>query len=385
VPKPAQILSDLPQWVIWGGGFPLLCLNGWLALQILQYLQPFVSIFAVAALLAFILHYPVDLLQRWGMGRSLAVVLVFGMAIAALVSFAIIIFPVLVAEAGTIVQNAPGWMENLDQRLQAFQDGSIYGRIPVSISDAVNQITNAISVQLDGLGGRLVTLTLLTVDSLSKAALTLLLAFNFLMSAPQIVEWVFQRLPSDSGEYIRRSLQENFKRYFISRGVLAATETGLMTLAFLLLDLDFALLLGLVVGIASLISPLDTIAIFLVALIVAIQDPWLGVEVLAAELAIEQVIDRLISPRLVGQLIGLGSFQITLALLVGTKLGGTLGLIVAVPIAGFLQSIWDSIQSWKNQVVDAVKVESGEKNGDRTVSGSTASRKLGYPVQNESS
>ncbi|KAF3891309.1 AI-2E family transporter [Tolypothrix bouteillei VB521301] len=57
--------------------FPILILDTWLAIETLQYFQPLVAIVILAALLAFILNYPVQFLQQHGNRHSIAAVVVF--------------------------------------------------------------------------------------------------------------------------------------------------------------------------------------------------------------------------------------------------------------------------------------------------------------------
>ena len=49
---------------------PCTILNGWVLLQVVQYFQPLVSVFVAAMLLAFVLDYPIQFLQRQGVKRE---------------------------------------------------------------------------------------------------------------------------------------------------------------------------------------------------------------------------------------------------------------------------------------------------------------------------
>ncbi|NJL22154.1 MAG: AI-2E family transporter [Leptolyngbyaceae cyanobacterium SM1_3_5] len=61
-------------------------------------------------------------------------------------------------------------------------------------------------------------------------------------------------------------------------------------------------------------------------------------------LVIDQLIDQLITPRLLGRFTGLRPLWVLIALIVGTKIGGLLGLILAVPLSGFVKSLLDEWQ-----------------------------------------
>ncbi|MCZ0905221.1 AI-2E family transporter, partial [Microcoleus sp. HI-ES] len=76
---------------------------------------------------------------------------------------------------------------------------------------------------------------------------------------------------------------------------------------------------------------------------------WLGVTVLAVATVIEQIIESGVAPRLLGSFIGLNPVWILVALLVGVKVAGVAGLLVAVPMAGFIKNTVDILESSRNK------------------------------------
>ena len=118
-----------------------------------------------------------------------------------------------------------------------------------------------------------------------------------------------------------------------------------MTLAFLVLRVPFGLLFGLVVGVLSLIPFGAGLSISLVSILVAFNNFWLGVKVLIVSVAIEQSIESGVAPRLLGGFTGLNPVWVLISLLLGAKLGGVLGVLIAVPLASFIKSTADSLRS----------------------------------------
>ncbi len=64
-------------------------------------------------------------------------------------------------------------------------------------------------------------------------------------------------------------------------------------------------------------------------------------KVFAVAVVIDQLIDQAIAPRLLGRFTGLRPIWVLIALLVGTNVGGVLGLLIAVPVAGFIKDAAD--------------------------------------------
>lgn len=81
------------------------------------------------------------------------------------------------------------------------------------------------------------------------------------------------------------------------------------------------------------------------AVLLAFQDIWLSLKVVLVSLIVQQVKDRVIAPRLMGELIGLNPVWILIALLVGAQLGGILGVIVAIPLSSVVKSLYEIARS----------------------------------------
>jgi predicted PurR-regulated permease PerM len=104
-----------------------------------------------------------------------------------------------------------------------------------------------------------------------------------------------------------------------------------------LLQVPFALLFGLGVGFMALFPFGTGVSITAIGLLMALKNFWLGMKVLAVAAIIQQVIENGVAPRLLGGFTGLNPVWILVALLLGAQVAGILGLLLAVPLAGFLK------------------------------------------------
>jgi predicted PurR-regulated permease PerM len=345
------------QWLTIGLPFPLLVFNGWLLLKVFQYFQPFVTIFGLAAVLAFVLNYPVQFLQQRQMQRNYAVILVFLVTLVALVAFGITLIPILIEQLSESAKLLPSWIDAGTQELQTINDWVGNQNLPINLSHLVTQLTDRLPDELQSLSEELLSLALGTIDSVSEVILTVVLSFYLLLDGQRIWNGLFGRLPSRFGQILQKSLQQNFQNYFLGQVALAALVGFAMTLAFLALRVPFGLLFGLGVGIMTLIPFGDVLSFSLVGLLVAAHNFWLGVKTLAVALVIDQIIDQAIAPRLLGSFTGLSPVGVLAALALGTKVGGLLGLLTAVPLASCLKQILDNfLTATDNSSNSTVKV-----------------------------
>ena len=351
-------LNKLLQWLIVALLFPLVVLNGWLVFKVFQYFQPLVTIFVLAALLAFLMDFPVQFLQQRGVDRKYAILLIFLPTLVILVALSIILVPTVLEQFNEITKVLPDWIDSTRQKLQILDNWAMTRRLPVHLSEWVTQLANRLPNEFDHFADHILRIVLDTIDSLSEALLTVVLAFYLLIDGERIWDGLFQRLPSRFSLQVKQSLQQNFQNYFIGQIALATLVGFSMTSVFLVLKVRFGLLFGLVIGLVSVIPFGDVLSLGTIALLIASHDFWLGVKVLAVAVVVDQVIDQAIAPRLLGSFTGLRPVWVLISLAVGTYVGGLLGLVIAVPLAGFIKSL---IDGWPNTT------ESDSNNGVKLV------------------
>jgi predicted PurR-regulated permease PerM len=325
--------------------FPLIVLNGWVALQVLQYFQPLASILIAAAVLAFLLNYLVQALATRGANRGNAVVLVFLITFSILVAVGITLIPVVLEQLNEFAKRLPSWIESGNRQLQTFQLWADEQNLQVDISGVTSQLSGRFSGQLQNLTGKVLSFALDTVGSVVNLLLGLALTFYLLLRGDRIWAGIFQWFPPNIGNLVQSSLRQNILNYYIGQATLATLNGIAMTLAFFALEVPFGLLFGLGIGVMTLVPFGGATAVVVVTLLVTLENFWLGIKVLIATVIIDQIIGNVLAPRILGNLTGLNPAWILISLLVGAKIAGPLGLIVAVPVASSIKSTFDKLRS----------------------------------------
>ncbi|MHC5932810.1 AI-2E family transporter [Nostoc sp.] len=334
-------LNQLLRWLIFTLLFPLVFLNGWLAFLLVKNLQPVVTILVLATLLAFVLNYPVSILQQRGVKRGYAVALVFILALVIVVALGITLLPIVLEQFNEMVKVLPQWIDSSEEKLQILNDWFLRHKLNVNLSQLLTQITNKLPNELEFISDKLLSIIIDTIDSISESLITVVLTFYLLLDGPRIWEAIFKKLPGNVAQEISQSIQQNFQNYLIGQGSLALLMGFSVTLLFLAFQVQFGLLFGLGVGLLSLIPFGDVVSLIVITFIIATHDFWLAAKVFAVAVVIDQFIDQAIAPRLLGKFTGLRPIWVLIALLVGTNVAGVLGLVVAVPIAGFIKDVAD--------------------------------------------
>jgi predicted PurR-regulated permease PerM len=352
-----QSVKQFPRWLTLGLAFPIATLNGWLLLQVVQYFQPLVNIFAAAVLLAFVLNYPIQFFQERGVKRNLAIGGVLLLAVVILVGLGLTLVPLIIEQINELVNILPYWIDSGGQQLDAFQKWAATQQLPVNLSGLVTQILERVSNQLQSVTGKILSFAFDTIGVVVNVLLTVVLTIYMVLNGDRLWDGLYQWFPTHIGSKVRQILREDFHNYFIGQATLGAVLGLTITLAFVSLRVPLALLFGLGIGLFSLFPFGTGIGIAIVSLLVALQNFWLGVEVLGVAVAIDQVNSNFVAPRILGNLTGLNPVWVVISLLLGAKLGGVLGLLIAIPTASFIKDIADSWRSGELNEINNLDLE----------------------------
>jgi predicted PurR-regulated permease PerM len=340
-----ESLKKFPVWLRLALIFPLICLNFWLLILVISYLEPLSSILIAAALFAFLLDFPIRFLQNQGINRGWAIGIVFLFTLIILGILAFILVPLIVGQLSELVVNLPGWVKSGTEQLQNFQQSTLAQKYAPQFEEILTQITNKLSNALQSLSSQLLNFIISTISSLVSIILLLVLTVFLVIVGENIWRGIFSWFPSPWDVQLRTSIRKTFTTYFATQAILAGILSVLQTIVFLLLGAPYPSLFGLSIGVATLIPYASAVAIILVSILIALEDFTLGVKVLISAILVGQINDQIIAPRLMGGMTGLNPVWLIIALFIGGKLGGILGLLVAVPIASIIKSTTDAMRN----------------------------------------
>jgi len=156
-----------------------------------------------------------------------------------------------------------------------------------------------------------------------------------------LVDWLPSRIQKPFSETLRLS----FQNYLIGQIITATCMAVGLIAIFLFLKVPFGLLFGLTIGLLALVPFGGTVGIALVTLLIGLRDIGMAAQVLAVELIVQQIVENLIAPRVLGSVTGLNPFWVFISILAGARVGGLLGVVVAVPTAVVIKEALASVRS----------------------------------------
>lgn len=325
--------------------FPSIFLNVWLLWQVLQELQPLVSILIAAIVIAFLLDYPIRFLQDRGLCRQIASAIILLVALLLFVGTIVFVVPIVLKEANEFLLRLPEWVKSGQGQIQLLEDWAIQQKLPIDLSATVDKAIDRLTDLLRSTTNQVISITVSAINSIVNIFLTIVFAVFLVLRGEQLWNGILSWFPLQWREIIRESLPDNFERYIAGQVTIAGILAIGQTVALLILGVPLAELFGIGIGAASLIPLGGTTTIVAISCILALKNFWLGLKVLATAIVITQIVENGIAPRVVGELTGLNPVWMLIALDIGLKLGGVLGLVVAVPMASFIKGTFDRIRT----------------------------------------
>ncbi len=328
---------------------PLVVLNIWALSTIFSYFRSLLVILLVASLLAFLLNYPVNWLEKRGVRRVPAAILVFLAAVLILLALGVTLVPLVFTQAQQLVIRLPEWIDSGQRQLMMLNERVDTMGLPISLDGLITQINTRLKGELQTIAGQALNLalnvTVVTVVRLLDVLLVIISTFYLLQHSERIWVSLVQWLPTRIQEPFSETLRLSFQNYFIGQLITATCMAfGLVSL-FLFLKVPFGLLFGLTIGLMALVPFGGSVGIALVTLLVALRDIGLAFQMLAVALIVQQIVENLIAPRVLGRVTGLNPFWVFVSILAGARVGGLLGVIVSVPMAVVIKEALISVRS----------------------------------------
>lgn len=335
--------SDSRSWLL----LAVLLLTGWL----IYLLAPVITPFAISAVLAYFGDPLVDRWEkakiwRWTLGRSVAVSIVFVLMFCLLAIVLLLLVPMLVDQIRLLVQRFPAWLEWVSGTALPWvsaKTGYDIAHLETSeftgmAKDYWREISGAAFKVVDIIsrGGTAV------VTVLTNLVLIPVVTFYLLRDWDGLVRGIRDLLPRKMEVEVTQmavGVDKVLGAFFRGQLMVMLALGVIYALGLWLVGIEFAVLIGLGAGLLSIVPYLGSIVGLLVAAGAALfqyQDIFHLVMVLLVFGVGQAAEGMFLTPKLVGDQIGLHPVTVIFAVLAGGQLFGFLGILLALPVAAAL-------------------------------------------------
>jgi predicted PurR-regulated permease PerM len=339
------------EWQIgfWVAAFLLLVFLLWLISGVLL---PFTA----GVALGYLLNPVADRLERLGFSRLGATLLILACVAFALVLISVLIVPVLWTQLASFIESFPAYAARLEALISAETEGLSrkYGGVLMQklgldtkgnneLASATNDlITQAAQWAATFLNSHL-TRGAALIGLISLLVVTPVVAFYMLLDWEKMIATIDGLVPLRHRETVRglaREIDTAMAGFLRGQSLVCLFLGAWYGIGLSLIGLNFGLLIGLSAGILSFIPYVGSLTALVLSSAVAIVQDWPQLKLLGMSLGvilIGQFLEgNILSPKLVGDSVGLHPVWLIFALLAFGSLFGFTGLITAVPFAAVI-------------------------------------------------
>jgi predicted PurR-regulated permease PerM len=314
-----------------------------------------VIVILVAIILASAIEVPVKFLSRHSIPRGVSVGAIFIAIISVMALVVFVLLPPLADDVAKFIKTLPSLLDSIRifGRDMGFRDLSLAVQ-ELGRDISKGQILTVLKNTFFGSSGVFAT-TASLLGGLVNVALTFILAFYLALEENGVQKFLRLIVPKRKEEYITDlwvRTQNKIGMWMQGQLLLSCIVALLVYIPLKILDVPYAALLAMFAFFGELIPVVGLSLATIPALFIAWMHggaSLLGI-VAIVYLIIGQLENHVLYPKVMNKLVGVPSIVVIIALLVGAKLAGIWGVLLAVPVAAIFMELADDVRKKKDHV-----------------------------------
>lgn len=310
---------------------------------------------ATAFVIAYLLDPLIDRLERFGLRRRFAILFVLALAGIAAAGVLLFVVPRFVRELSLLVEQLPAYLDRASTELLP----ALEARLRIELPTAEELLGRLRGFDLSALGaaGDMLARTLSTVTGtvtgtiavLVNALVIPILAYYLLVEFDDLLARLAAWIPARSRQYVveKARTADRLIAGFLRGQLLIASILGVLyAFGFAVIGVDLSVGVGLLAGVMALVPYLgNVVALGSASILVALEFgfDWHLLAVLGWYAVVQNLEGFVLTPRIVGQSVGLHPGVVIVALLIGGDLFGFFGVLIAVPAAAVAKVFLDEL------------------------------------------
>jgi predicted PurR-regulated permease PerM len=326
-----------------------------LAIAVVYSLRAVLTPFLVALTFAYLLDPVVQGLERLRLPRSAACILVLMTAVGLMTALLLVIYPAVSLQLEILAAEIPHYLATLQEWLTP-----LINRVYEMDSSRIRGLLEEVLQRFEGLPLQILqTLSMVVAGTLASLGGILTLALNLFVIP--VATFYFLRdfgrmrvafpsfLPVSYRQWIMDKLVEIdglLSGFVHGQLLVAAILMGLYSIGLTIVGTPSSVLFGILTGAANIVPFMGLVMGFLPTLILTFlrYHDWQHPVGVIAVFAVVQIIEgNFVSPKIVGERLGLHPVVVILAVLVGGQIFGFLGILLAVPTTAVIKVFWRDV------------------------------------------
>lgn len=276
--------------------------------------------------------------------HALAVAVAFSIFLLVIVLIISLFIPLIEAELRAIVEDIPAHLKQLQQILQEVSDFiRSLEMIDLDVEEEIIGTLNQLPQNLEPILAEVANISLVVFTRLVNIFFILFIVLYLLYDFESIKNAFVNLMPpryKQEARDIIGFIDHNFGNY-IRGNIIRCTLVGILTgIALFIIGMPYSFLLGVLAGMLNIILYIGPFLAAVPAILMSISPTTPSFLSTVMVYIIVQALDgTVLSPILLGRAVKLKPITVIVALLVGGQLGGFMGMILSVPLAGTIKNI----------------------------------------------
>ncbi len=315
-----------------------------LVLAFLYAIRDVLVLLFFSIIIASAVDLPVRRLEKIKIPRILGVLFVYLISVGIIIGLLVIFVPSLSKEIKNFSSELPGYAEGIYNKFQRLQDSSLkYQRIVKEIQGILFNLGEKLKGSFDTILAK----TFGVFGGLISVIIVIVISFYLSVQKNGIQNLLKVITPKEHEPYVLSLWERAQKKmaHWLQGQLFLAFVVGLLVyLGLTLLNIRFALLLAIIAGILELVPYIGPVLSAIPAVIIALfQAPILAIWVIVLYIVVQQLENYILVPLVMKKAVSLNPVVVIIALLIGGKLLGIIGVLLAVPATAILAEFFKDI------------------------------------------
>ncbi|MEX0269684.1 AI-2E family transporter [Leptolyngbyaceae cyanobacterium UHCC 1019] len=324
--------------------YVLLFISGWITVILINYFYGTIALFTVAGIFAVLLNYPVMWLSRY-IPKGWAITLVFIGAIVLLMGLVTGVGLQVLSQGQSLLGDLKNGFKQQDflpfqEFLNQLNLSNVVTTLQAGLTNGLGIVRNVFSSVFVGIFGAVISLYML-------------------IDGEKLWRSFLKRLPDTSRDRFATVFRQSFLGFIRGQLLLMLFLSTTTLLIYPFLGVNYALILAVIIGLIDAIPGIGaTLGVIVVTFLVfASQGSAIALRVLAVSIVLIQIQDNYIRPKVMGDALELNPVILFLALFIGERVAGLLGVFLSIPIAGMIALWMQSIPEKTRPLLEEISVD----------------------------
>jgi predicted PurR-regulated permease PerM len=317
-----------------------------LLLVFIYLIKNIIIIFLFALIIASAIVPMVGFFEKIKIPRVIGTLLVYIIVVGILALIVYLIIPSVAHDIKNLASTLPQYIEKISDKFDALKDvSSRYQGVVNRIQDSLSELGD----YLKGKSASLLSTAFGIFGGVFSFLMILIISFYISVLEKGVQRTLTAVIPIHYRDRVLdlwERAQQKFGKWMQGQVILGVIIGVLSYIGLSLLNIKFALLLAVLAGVLEIFPYIGPVIAGIPAVLIGfLQAPIIGLWVFILYVVIQQLENYVITPLVIGKVVGLNPIVVIMALLIGGQLGGILGMILAVPlVAVFAEFLRDMIK-----------------------------------------